>query len=290
LGETGFVASITCTQESTFQTGRTREMAEMLDALGLRQRVYESGGDDYNQLLFIEQARLDGAKAFIICPLETELLIDSLESIAQAQYPVAFTTLFNWTYGVKLDSNSREIGIRGGEFAGQIIRDEFGGQARVVILTFLDFPAGEARAEGMIEGLRRYAPAVEIVGTYQGFTRDDGRVAIERLLAEGVAFDAVLTLDDSAARGVVDALEAAQIPQDTVFIVSANAEPIAQQLIREGRYLRGSVDVNRAYGSQVIVNAIVKMLAGSPVPERLSVPPGDMVTIDNVDSLPSLDG
>jgi serine/threonine protein kinase/ABC-type sugar transport system substrate-binding protein len=284
LGETGFVASITCTTQTTLQAARTREMGEMLDEMGLRYRIYDSNGDTYDQLRFIEQAQLDGAKAFIVCPLQTASLIESMAPIAAAQMPVAFPTLIDWEYGVKLDTNSRDIGVVVGEYAGQILRDEHQGQGRVVILTFLGFPAGEARAEGMEEGLSRYAPDVELLGRFQGFTRDDARESIEELLSSGEQFDAVLALNDAAAQGVVDALEAADISSEDVFIVSSNAEPAAEQLIRQGRYLRGSVDINRELGSRLLVDAIVKMLAGSEVPERLSVPPGPMITIENVDS------
>lgn len=278
LGANGFVASITCTTETILQAARTREMGEMLEAMGLRYRVYDSNNDAFDQLRFIEQARLDGAKAFIICPLQTTPLIESLSSLAEVQIPIAFPTLFDWSYGVKLDSNSYEIGEDMGEFAGQIIRDEYGGQARVAILTFVGFPAADARADGMEAGLQRYAPDTEVMGRFNSFTREEGRKAVERLLAAGESFDGLLVLSDSIAQGAVDALEAANIPPDQVFIVSANGEPIAEEMIRDGRYLRGSVSINRELGSRLLVNAIVKMLAGSPVPERLSVPPGAMVT------------
>jgi serine/threonine protein kinase/ABC-type sugar transport system substrate-binding protein len=282
LGETGFVASITCTTETILQAQRTREMGEMLEAMGLRYRIYDSNNDFYDQLRFIEQARLDGAKAFIVCPLDTAPLIETLNSIAEAQMPIAFPTLFNWDYGVKLDSNSYDIGVTAGEFAGQIVRDEYGGEARVAILTFVGFPAADARADGMEDGLRRYAPNAEVIGRFSSFTRDEGRRAVEALLASGETFDGLLVLSDSVAQGAVDALEAANIPRDQVFIISANAEPIVQELIRDGRYVRGSVDINRELGSRLIAYAIVKLLAGSEVPERLNVPTGVMITRENL--------
>ena len=63
-----------------------------------------------------------------------------------------------------------------------------------------------------------------------------------------------------------------------MIIVSANGESYAQELIRDGQFLRGTVALNREESSQIAVDAIVKMLAGSQVPETISYPPGDILT------------
>ena len=47
--------------------------------------------DDYKQLTLIEQARLEGAKAIILCPLNPNVLSDSLTSVQSAEIPLVLT-------------------------------------------------------------------------------------------------------------------------------------------------------------------------------------------------------
>jgi ribose transport system substrate-binding protein len=268
--------------ESVFQATRARELGEFAQEYGVPYRAYDSDGDPYVQTTVIERARLDGAKAFILCPLDADLLRPTLEDLAEANIPVVFVTLFEPGYGVMLDSDNYTTGSAAGRLAGEIIRDEHGGSADVVVLGYPGFPSSEQRAQGMIDGVREIAPDASLVGVYRGFTRAFGYESIRQLLADGVNIDVIVSMTDAGSFGAIDALEEAGIEPDEVAIVSANAEPMALDYIRDGNFIRGSVYVDRALGSRIALDAAIRLLAGGTVPETIVFPPGHMITADTL--------
>ncbi len=281
LGSDGFVAFLACTYTNVSQMTRAREMGDMFAEIGLAYRVYNAENDAYEQVKQIEQARLDGARAIILCPLGTDVLTDSIKSLEIARIPLTYITLFDNPYGVKEDSSSYDIGLVVGRLGGQIFEDEHSGQTpKVVVLTYPGLPAADQRANGMEAGFREVVPDVVFGKPYDGFTQEAGHDAIKALIDDGVAFNVILAMTDAGAYGAIDAMQKAGFDPDSVIVVSANGEAYAQELIRNGTFLRGTVAINREESSQIAVDATVKLLAGVEVPEYLSYPPGDVLTRD----------
>ena len=137
LGSDGFVAYLACTYSNVSQMTRAREMSDMLAQMGLAYRVYNAENDIYTQVTQIEQARLDGARAIILCPLGTDVLTDSINSLEKSHIPLTYITLFDNPYGVKEDSSSYDIGLVVGRLGGQIYQDEHNAQPpQVIVLTY----------------------------------------------------------------------------------------------------------------------------------------------------------
>ena len=278
LGDSGFIAFMACTEDTLSQATRAREMGDMAGAFGLAYKVYDANNDAYTQITQFEQARTDGAKAFIVCPLNLQMLVEPIGALQKANIPVAYITLLDTIYGVKQDSNSYEIGLVVGRLAGQIYISEQSEPAQVVVLAYNGFLAADSRAEGMEAGFREAAPGATFIGRYEGFTQDTGYTSIQQLIEQGTHFDVILSMTDAGAYGAIKAMEEAGFDPASVIVVSANGESYAQELIREGHFLRGTVALNREESSQIAVNSVVKMLAGSPVPEIISYPPGFFMT------------
>ncbi len=281
LGSDGFVAFLACTYSNVSQMTRAREMGDMLAQMGLAYRVYNAENDTYKQVTQIEQARLDGARAIILCPLGTDMLTNSIKSLEQARIPLTYITLFDNPYGVKEDSSSYDIGLVVGRLGGQIFQDERAGQTpHVIVLTYPGLPAADQRADGMEAGFREAMPDAVFGDRYDGFTQESGYNSVKGLIRSGVQFNVILSMTDAGAYGAIDAMQEAGFDPSSVIVVSANGEAYAQELIRDGNFLRGTVAVNREQSSQLAVDATVKMLAGAEVPEFLSYPPGDVLTRD----------
>lgn len=278
LGGDGFIAFVACTLTNTFQVTRAREIGDMASQFDLAYRVYDSRNDAYTQITEIEKARIDGARAFIICPLETNALADTLASMARSRIPVVFITLFDHDYGVKLDSDNYQIGLKIGDLTGEIIHDEYSGSASVLILGYPGFPASDMRVRGIRDGILAAAPDARILGDWLGFSRENGYATVRRLIDQGMTFDVIASMNDAGSIGAIDALEEAGFARDSIPIVSANAEAPALDLMREERFIRGSVAVNREEGSRLALYAAIQQLAGGTLPEILSFPPGDMIT------------
>lgn len=282
LGDDGKIVFIACTFDSVFQVTRARELGDFAAQHGFGYAAYDSGSDPYRQQAIIEQARIDGAKAFILCPLDRQSLVPTLMELQRANIPVVFITLFESGYGLMLDSDNRDVGLKAGRFAGEILRDEFGGTGKVLILNYPGFEAADQRTAGIRDGIAEVAPAATIVAESQGFTREWGYTSVKGALSEGLEFDVIVSMNDAGSFGAIDALREAGIPPDEVAVVSANAEPLALEYIRNGEYIRGTVDINRGEGSHIAFDGIVRMLAGATLPEAIVFSAGDLITAENL--------
>ncbi len=279
LGPSGFIAYITCNQDSEFHAGLARELRDLAATDNISINIYDSESDPYSQVTMIERARTDGAGALIICPLNANLLAPSLTSAQQAGLPIVLFADRMPNYGgVLVGGDNYRLGLEPGRLAGQIIRDEMGGRARVIIL---DFPSRDdivSRANGLEDGVKEISPQATIVGRYLGATRDNGKASVEQLLADGVEFNVIVSINDAGAFGAIEALDAAGVDPASVVITSVDAEALAQQYISEGYYMRGSVQSNRTGTAEALLNSAIKLLASSRISEFILVPPGPIVT------------
>ena len=94
----------------------------------------------------------------------------------------------------------------------------------------------------------------------------------------------IVSINDAGSFGAIDALEKAKISPDSVYIFSVDAETLAREYMRNDYYIRGSVDPGRTEFSRAAVNSMVKLLAGSPIPETIIVPPGNVITKDPLET------
>lgn len=234
----------------------------------------------------MERARIEGAVGLIVCPLDGELLQGPLSSVQEVGMPLVLFGNLEKTYGgVSLGSSSGQfaMGQRAGRLAGEIIRDELGGQADVIILDFPTKPDIVERANGLEAGVLEIAPEAHIVGRVLGATRENGYESVSRLVADGVPFDVIVSINDAGALGAIRVLEATGVRPDEVIISSIDGEQLALEYIRNCYYMRGSLYVGRRETGQYLVNIMVRLLGGGAVPEIVIRPMGEMITIENVD-------
>lgn len=285
LGEDGFIAYITCNTTSEYHATQTREMGDMAQAYGLRYRTYDSNTDKSRQIPLIERARLDGATGLIICPLDPPLLDETLTAIDAANVPlVLMNGSMNSHGGVLVAGDEYGIGLTAGRAAGELLGEAGQELARVVILDYPDLEQIIVRANGLEDGVRELLPNVQIVGRYLGATQDNAYNTVRRLIEDGVQFDAILSINDAGSIGAIRALDEAGISPDDMIITSIDADATARAYIREGYYLRASVDVGRAQFSRAAVDSMVRLLAGGIMPETVLAEPGDLYTGETDDS------
>ncbi|MDL1901980.1 substrate-binding domain-containing protein [Anaerolineae bacterium CFX9] len=275
----GFIAYMACNRTSEYHARQAREMGDFAARYGLSYRVYDSNNDAYTQLTEIERARSDGASALIICPLDLALIDEALRSAQDAGLPLVFLSSGNENYGgVLLAGDDYRMGTTAGQAGGVIAQMEGMTTPRVIILDYPEMPILVTRADGLETGFLEVLPDAEIIGRYLGATRENGRASVQALLDEGVEFDVILSINDAGAFGAIEALSAAGVDPSSVIISSVDAEGLALQYIRTGNFMRASVEIGREQFSFTAINATVKLLAGSTVPETYLVPPGQAVT------------
>jgi ABC-type sugar transport system substrate-binding protein len=290
-GTDGFVAYVTCNTSSEYHATQTREIGDMLRGYGIPYRAYDPDSDRARQLPLIERARLDGAVGLIICPLDPNLLDSVLDAVDSADVPLVLMNGEMESHGgVLIAGDEFEMGFAAGRAAGEMLLEEREGQGRAIILDYPDLPQIIRRADGIEAGLREIAPDVELVGRYLGATRENGRRSVEALLEQGIAFDVIVSINDAGVFGAIDALVAAGYEPDSVVISSIDAESLAREYISEDYFMRASVEAGRAFYSRAAADAMVRLLAGTTMPEKLLVSPGDVITRDSMTPMPTTEG
>ena len=286
VGDRGFIANIACTQDSEYHATQAREMRDLALQYGLDFRVYDSAQDPYRQITLVERARTDGAVALIVCPLDITLLHGALTSAQQAGIPIVFLAAHIPSFGgVLISGDDYEMGVQAGQAGGELINEMFAGQGRILILDYPDMEIIVDRVNGLRDGALEVAPDSVVVGNRLGGTRPLGYASVKAALEEGLDFNTILSLNDAGSFGAIQALEEAGIDPDDIVISSVDAEALAREYIRQGHFLRASVSVDRESVAQAAVNATIRLLAGSAMPETLIVPPGPVITATNVDDV-----
>jgi ribose transport system substrate-binding protein len=279
LGSNGFIAYVTCNQTSQYHAAQAREMGDLAATYGLKFRIYDSNNEKYAEISQIERARADGVTGLIVCPLDLTTLGDTLKSVQDANLPLVMMASNTENYGgVLIGGDDHLMGLEAGRAAGHIIHDEMNGQANAIILDYPDLDFLVTRANGLEDGVLEIAPETKIIGRYLGATPENGQRSVERLLQDGTQFNVILSINDAGSYGAITAMEDASIDPSSVIISSVDAESIARQYIARGYFMRASVDVGRQKFSETAINAMVKLLAGTSVPETYLVPPGQVIT------------
>jgi ribose transport system substrate-binding protein len=184
--------------------------------------------------------------------------------------------------GIGISIEDADLGCAAGEIAGGFIVKEKGGQATVALLDYPSLPNVVERANQIEACLKQTAPDAKIVGRYLGGTPENGLASLENALQAQPDIDVVVSINDAGAFGAIKALEAAGKDPQTTIVVGIDADAQAKDLIKQGKFYRGTVDTSPALTGEMVVNAAVKLLAGSSAPKNVRVP----VTKITRDSLP----
>ncbi len=280
LGSEGFIADIVCNEGSEFFAGQARRMADIASQLDLAFRRYDSKTDANQQIIQIERARADGARALVVCVVDAEIVNDTLSAAAEAGIPLILQNVsdppaYN---GVVITHDNYLLGLEPGRYAGRYIAEHLGGVADVIILDFPDLPAIVARADGLQAGLLEFAPDAHIIGRYLGGTSEFAEESVRTLIEQAVHFDVILSINDAGAYGAINALTDADFSPDSVVITGVDAEVLARRYIEDGHFMRASVGVGQEEIPQVALNIAVKLMAGATLPQVIYTPPGELIT------------
>ncbi len=284
-----FIALVPCNMGSQYHATGAREMVERARSYGMEARVYDADSDKYQQSILVEKARAEGAAAFIICPLDDEVMIPALEALDEADYPLVLPADPPETGhygGVVITTDNYLMGRVPGEYAGKWIRDHLNGRARVAILDYPTLGELVQRADGLEDGVLEYAPDAEIIGRYLGATWEAGNQSMTSMLEQNLLPDVIVSINDAGTYGAIEALEEANIPESDVAIFSIDGEPQAQLYIRDGHYLRASILVARTEYSFAAIDAIVKQVVGATLPGTILMEPGELITLESLDLAP----
>jgi fructose transport system substrate-binding protein len=194
------------------------ENVELLTATGSSDVDYRS------QVRAIRDMTRRGAQGILIAPTDSEAVVPAITEARDAGVTViAVDTPTNPESAV--DALFATDNRRAGELVGRYARAKAEDEGLAPRIAMLDLApgiaSGQLRHDGFLEGFGIRDGAAEIVGSVD--TEGDeakARTAMEQLLRSDAGINIVYTVNEPAAFGAADALEAAGKGEDDVILVS----------------------------------------------------------------------
>ncbi len=228
--------------------------------------VPETPDDVAEQKALVAEALAAGVSGVVFNPTDDEAMREDLERFAAAGLPVAI--FINRMAGPQLTfvgSDDRAIG----HAVAKALIAGLGGKGRIVALDgTLSARTARDRADGLSRAVAEH-PGIELVDRRIGYLqRAPARAVMDELLAKHRQIDGVWTANDMMAFGAVDALAAAG---RTAEVVGINGLPEAIANIERGTML-ASADFSALNIAAIATRAVLRQLAGKPVPKEILVP------------------
>jgi len=174
-----------------------------------------------------------------------------------------------------------------GEFAGNWINENLGGEAIVATLDLPTFTDCVARVDGFIEGLAATAPNAEVAVRQNGFgARPKALETMENILQGNPDIDVVFGCNDDSALGAMSALEAAGKDPEKTLVIGFDGTADAFRAIQDGGMFRADIVQRPDLISRAEMAIAASIARGEssiedyPDPTFIRTP---VVTIDNVD-------
>lgn len=218
------------------------------------------------QKALVTQALAARPDAVLFNPTDDVAMAEDVARITAVGIPVAvFINRMNVPVVTFVGSDD----VRVGETIARALFQGLGGTGKVVAL---DGTPGARTARDRTEGLKRAladSPGIELVGSRVGYLQEaPARKAMEELLRDHPQIDGVWTANDVMAFGALTALQEAG---RTATVVGINGLPAAIDHIERGTML-ASIDFSAFNIAAIATHAVLRHLAGRPVPSEVMVP------------------
>jgi len=220
------------------------------------------------QRALIDAALAARPAAFVFVPVHGTHMDAAVQKIRAAGVPVfnLINRLRNADdYVTFVGADDHELASRTGAF----LYAAMGGHGDVVILEGTPGTiSSRERTRGFSDAAHSF-PGIRIAGARAGmFLYEEGKRAMQALLAEVPRIDGVAATNDSMALGALEALAAAGV---TAKVVGINAIPDAVGAIKAGRLL-ASADFDAFKISCIATEAALRYLRGKSVPKQILLP------------------
>ena len=220
------------------------------------------------QQAFVDQAITTKPDAVLFVATDAEAMVPSIQKLNAARIPVF--SFVNRLVGGEWVSHAGSDDIALAKNIANYLFSNIKNKGRVLVLEGTPGSmSGRDRMSGFAAEFAAHASITRVADVPGEFLQSAARREMARVLASGVAFDAILAANDAMALGAIDAFEAAAKP--LVPIVGVNAVPDAIVAIKSGKLLAtASFDAMKM--ACLAAEAAVRYLRGEQVPREIMLP------------------
>lgn len=257
-------------------------MKEKAKELDIELTIHDGKNDVEPQIKAMEDLITQKVDAIILSANSSEALNPMIQEAKSAGIKVIAANAEVGDPDAFIGSIEYDNGFQAGEIAGEYIRDNLNGEAKVAILKLGTIPAALERTRGQREGVLSIAPNAKIVAEPEASTRELGLNAIETLLQSNPDLNVVLGINDDPVLGAYQAMMSAGKDGKDIVLVGFDAIEEALLKIKEGGIYRGTIDIAPFESGKVIIETAKKVVKDGPIKELIEFPV-TKVTPENVD-------
>ena len=180
-------------------------------------------------------------------------------------------------YTTFINSDNIKIGKIGAEY----IAKKLGGKGKVLLFEGIQTAdVTQLRTRGFMDEISKHK-RIEVIKRTGNYLRRDTIIEMEKLIADGIEFDAVFAHSDSMISGVRAALLRNKVDIESIITVGCDYTSEARKSIREGMQT-GSIKF--PLGGKESAEIALRIFAGEKIPYYVSLPV-KLVTKKNVDEV-----
>jgi ABC-type sugar transport system substrate-binding protein len=214
------------------------------------------------QVAALETFIAAGMDAIIVTSIDPAALNPVVKKARAAGIKVVVHTTKLDEYDAWVAADEYDMGMTLGLQAGEWIRDKLGGKAEVGLLNYDIIPQVINRKKGIIDGIKKFAPNITIVGDQTAGSPPDGMKAVENFLQAYPNIKVICAINDGGALGAYEAVKAAGKATDDFFIGGIDAVPEAIAKIKEGGIYRATVDQAPQIAGKMCIELALKAIRG----------------------------
>jgi ribose transport system substrate-binding protein len=271
-------------QDTLDNDWRNAQVLELRDAFAahpdIRFIFTDAHGHTAQQVRDFEKLADQGVDLLITSPRNAAAMQPAVSAVYRRGIPVVLLTRRvpgnDYTSFIAPDDNA--IGAR----AADLLAQHLNGKGQILLLQGVPTATTSInRTRGFQEALAKY-PQMKIAAMPVGnYLRADAVRAMEKVLADGIAFDAIFSESDSMAAGVRLALRAAGIDPSRIPLVGIDYIAESREAIRHGEQL---ASFTYPTCGKAAVEQVVKILNGRPFTRDVTVE-SVLVTRSNVEEV-----
>lgn len=271
-------------QDTMANDWRAAQVADVAQALSQHPEVTfistDAEGDTAVNIRDIDDLVDRGVNLLMVSPRDHQLMAPAIAGVFRRGIPVLLLSrrIESEDYTAFIGPDDRAIGRR----AAAVMAEALGGQGRVLMLQGVPTTTTAMdRTKGFYEGLADHPGITVAAAVPANYLRADAILAVEQVLATGIAFDGLYAQNDSMAEGARMALRAAGIDPKSVPTVGIDYIPEARRAIRAGEQY---ASFTYPTGGPEAARVALDILYHRPFPRQLAVE-SVLVTRDTVDTV-----
>lgn len=271
------------TKQHVFYRDLEQGMREEAAKRGVDLAIESAEFDNAQQTTQVENFITMGVDAIIVCPADSEGIVQAIKTANQKGVPVFTADIA--AKGGDVVCHVASNNVQGGKLAGEYLAKLLNGKGNIVIIDHPVVTSVQERVRGFLEAIEKY-PEIKLVARQSGEGQKDKAMAVmENLLQAHPNIDGVFGINDDSALGALSAIRGSKAPnKEKIVIVGYDATPEACKAILSNTNLKADVIQYPKKIGQKVIEVAARYLEAAKRGENVDIPKTIYIDVGIVDA------